>query len=834
MLVKKTDGTIEPVKFDRITEKIAELCEGLNRDYVDPAIVAKKTIEGFYDGISTKELDELSAEIAASMATIHPDYAILAGRILISRLHEETPEKFSDCMEELYNYTDERSGQNASLIADDVYEAVKAYAFTLDAAINDKADYGYDYFGVKTLEKSYLLRKHGKIMERPQYLLMRVAVGIHKKNLDKILETYNLLSERYYTHASPTLFNAGTRKPQMSSCFLVAMKDDSLDAIYETLKECALISKSGAGLGLHIHNVRSKGAYIKGTNGRSNGIIPMLRVYNETARYVDQGGGKRKGAFAIYLEPWHPEIFDFLNLRKNHGKEEMRARDLFTALWIPDLFMKRVKENGQWSLFSPNEVPGLVDSHSAEFEKLYVQYEAEGKARKTIPAQDLWFAILESQIETGTPYMLYKDHANSKSNQQNLGVIKSSNLCTEIIEYSAPDETAVCNLASIALPNFLVNGQFDHQKLYDVTYKIVYSMNRVIDENFYPTEATRRSNMRHRPIGLGVQGLADLFILLRYPFESAAAKRLNTEVFETIYYAAMKSSVDQAKDEGHYESFPGSPLSKGIFQFDMWGVKPSGRWDFEALRAEAMKYGARNSLLLAPMPTATTSQILGFNECFEPYTSNIYSRRTLSGEFIVVNKHLIKDLIALKMWNEDMKQRIIIEDGSVQNIEEIPAELREIYKTAWEIKMKNIIDMAADRGAFICQSQSLNLFISDANFAKLSSMHFYSWEKGLKTGIYYLRTKAASSAQKFTIQEHAGLKKDTENTTASALAIGGFMDTVAGLSIAPASEMPVGVGVGIGSDVTVPDLEGAIDKEEAMSQISCSIDNKDECIACGS
>jgi ribonucleoside-diphosphate reductase alpha chain len=490
--------------------------------------------------------------------------------------------------------------------------------------------------------------------------------------------------------------------------------------------------------------------------------------------------------------------------------------------------------NGQWSLFSPNEVPGLVDSHSAEFEKLYVQYEAEGKARKTIPAQDLWFAILESQIETGTPYMLYKDHANSKSNQQNLGVIKSSNLCTEIIEYSAPDETAVCNLASIALPNFLVNGQFDHQKLYDVTYKIVYSMNRVIDENFYPTEATRRSNMRHRPIGLGVQGLADLFILLRYPFESAAAKRLNTEVFETIYYAAMKSSVDQAKDEGHYESFPGSPLSKGIFQFDMWGVKPSGRWDFEALRAEAMKYGARNSLLLAPMPTATTSQILGFNECFEPYTSNIYSRRTLSGEFIVVNKHLIKDLIALKMWNEDMKQRIIIEDGSVQNIEEIPAELREIYKTAWEIKMKNIIDMAADRGAFICQSQSLNLFISDANFAKLSSMHFYSWEKGLKTGIYYLRTKAASSAQKFTIQEHAGLKKDTENTTASALAIGGFMDTVAGLSIAPASEMPVGVGVGIGSDVTVPDLEGAIDKEEAMSQISCSIDNKDECIACGS
>ncbi len=802
MQVKKTDGTIESAKFDKITERITELCEGLDKGYVDPTIVTKKTIEGFYDGITTKELDELSAEIAASMTTIHPDYAVLAGRILISRLHEETPEKFSDCIEELYHYIDQKTGLDASLIADDVYEVVKTHAFTLDNAVNDKADYGYDYFGVKTLEKSYLLRKHGKIIERPQYLLMRVAVGIHKHNIDKVLETYNLLSEKYYTHASPTLFNAGTRKSQMSSCFLIAMKDDSLDAIYDTLKECALISKSGAGLGLHIHNIRAKGTYIKGTNGRSNGIIPMLRVYNETARYVDQGGGKRKGAFAVYLEPWHAEIFDFLNLRKNHGKEEMRCRDLFTALWIPDLFMKRVKENGNWSLFSPNEVPGLVDSHSAEFEKLYEKYEAEGKAMKTIPAQELWFAILESQIETGTPYMLYKDHANSKSNQQNLGVIKSSNLCTEIIEYSAPDETAVCNLSSIALPRFIINGQFDHQKLYDVTYKIVYSMNRVIDENFYPTEATRKSNFRHRPIGLGVQGLADTFIMLRLAFESAAAKKLNTEIHETIYFAAMQASVDIAKVDGYYETFPGSPLSKGIFQFDMWGVKPSGRWDFEALRKEVVEHGARNSLLLAPMPTATTSQILGNNECFEPYTSNIYSRRTLSGEFVVVNKHLIKDLIGLGLWNEEMKQRIILEDGSIQNITEIPDELREIYKTAWEIKMKNLIDMAADRGAFICQSQSLNLFVADPNFAKLSSMHFYSWEKGLKTGIYYLRIKAASAAQKFTIQEHAGLGKKNE--------------TAAGVLTA--------------SDVIVP----AIDKEQAMEEITCSIDNKDECIACGS
>ncbi len=793
---------MEAARFDRITEKVTRLSEGLDRKYIDPDLITKKTIEGFYDGITTRELDELTAEIAASMATVHPDYSLLAGRILVARLHQETSDRFSEAMTALYDYVDQATGENASMIAEDVYRMVQENAETLDAAIDHQADYSYDYFGFKTLEKSYLLRKNGKVVERPQYLLMRVAVGIHKENLEKVLETYRLLAEKYYTHASPTLFNAGTRKAQMSSCFLVAMKDDSLDAIYETLKECALISKSGAGLGLHIHNIRSKGTYIKGTNGRSNGIIPMLRVYNETARYVDQGGGKRKGAFAVYLEPWHAEIFEFLDLRKNHGKEEMRARDIFTALWIPDLFMKRVKENGQWPLFSPNEVPGLTDSHSEKFEELFLQYEAAGKARRVVPAQELWFAILQSQIETGTPFMMYKDSANRKSNQQNLGTIKSSNLCTEIVEYSSPDETAVCNLASIALPRFLINDQFDHQKLFDVTYKIVESLNRVIDGNYYPTEPTRNSNLKHRPIGLGVQGLADLLIMLRYPFESSAAKKLNREIFETIYYAAMKSSVDLARREGAYESFAGSPLSRGKFQFDFWGVQPSGRWDFESLRQEVMQYGARNSLLLAPMPTASTSQILGNNECFEPYTSNIYSRRTLSGEFVVVNKHLIRDLIALGLWNEEMKQRIILADGSVQGIAEIPADLRELYKTAWEMKMRNIIEMAADRGAFICQSQSLNLFVAEPNFAKLSSMHFHAWERGLKTGMYYLRTRAAAAAQKFTIQQHAGLADRGAPVAATALAAGS-----AGVNLMT---------------------------ETAKDQIVCSLEDPENCLACGS
>ena len=802
MQVRRSNGTLEAARFDRITEKVTRLSEGLDRKYIDPDLITKKTIEGFYDGITTRELDELTAEIAASMATVHPDYSLLAGRILVARLHQETSDRFSEAMTALYDYVDQATGENASMIAEDVYRMVQENAETLDAAIDHQADYSYDYFGFKTLEKSYLLRKNGKVVERPQYLLMRVAVGIHKENLEKVLETYRLLAEKYYTHASPTLFNAGTRKAQMSSCFLVAMKDDSLDAIYETLKECALISKSGAGLGLHIHNIRSKGTYIKGTNGRSNGIIPMLRVYNETARYVDQGGGKRKGAFAVYLEPWHAEIFEFLDLRKNHGKEEMRARDIFTALWIPDLFMKRVKENGQWPLFSPNEVPGLTDSHSEKFEELFLQYEAAGKARRVVPAQELWFAILQSQIETGTPFMMYKDSANRKSNQQNLGTIKSSNLCTEIVEYSSPDETAVCNLASIALPRFLINDQFDHQKLFDVTYKIVESLNRVIDGNYYPTEPTRNSNLKHRPIGLGVQGLADLLIMLRYPFESSAAKKLNREIFETIYYAAMKSSVDLARREGAYESFAGSPLSRGKFQFDFWGVQPSGRWDFESLRQEVMQYGARNSLLLAPMPTASTSQILGNNECFEPYTSNIYSRRTLSGEFVVVNKHLIRDLIALGLWNEEMKQRIILADGSVQGIAEIPADLRELYKTAWEMKMRNIIEMAADRGAFICQSQSLNLFVAEPNFAKLSSMHFHAWERGLKTGMYYLRTRAAAAAQKFTIQQHAGLADRGAPVAATALAAGS-----AGVNLMT---------------------------ETAKDQIACSLEDPENCLACGS
>lgn len=842
MLVKKSDGTLEPVQFDKITAKIEKLCDGLNRAYVDPAIVAKKTIEGVYDGITTRELDELSAEIAASMATVHPDYTMLAGRILVSRLHVETPEKFSEVIDELYHYVDEMTGRDLSLIAEDVYKVVRENAEVLDEAIRHESDFGYDYFGFKTLEKSYLLKKNGKVIERPQHLLMRVAVGIHKANIEKVLETYLLLSDKYYTHASPTLFNAGTRKPQMSSCFLVAMKDDSLDAIYDTLKEAALISKSGAGIGLHIHNIRGKGAYIKGTNGRSNGIIPMLRVYNDTARYVDQGGGKRKGAFAVYLEPWHNEIFEFLDLRKNHGKEEMRARDLFTALWIPDLFMKRVKENGQWSLFSPDEAIGLSDCHSAEFETLYERYEKEGRARKVVPAQELWFAILESQIETGTPYMLYKDHANSKSNQQNLGTIKSSNLCTEIIEYSNAEETAVCNLASIALNKFITDGQFDHQKLYEVTYKVVQSLNRVIDENYYPTEATRNSNMKHRPIGLGVQGLADTFIRLRMPFESDQAKQLNKDIFETIYYAAMKSSVDIAKVEGAYSSFKGSPLSEGKLQFDFWPeAKPSGRWDFESLRAEAKQHGARNSLLVAPMPTASTSQILGNNECFEPYTSNIYSRRTLSGEFIMVNKHLVTDLVELGIWSDEIKQKIVLNDGSVQMVDEIPDDLKEIYKTVWELKMKTIIDMAADRGAFICQSQSLNLFVADPNFAKLSSMHFYAWEKGLKTGMYYLRSKAASAAQQFTV-EHAGLGKKKESeapmeAVAEKVLVGAAVAAGAGVVGQPGSVAAIagdGGSVAAAANAGSEAVAAVGKREQAMEDIACSIDNPESCEACGS
>jgi ribonucleoside-diphosphate reductase alpha chain len=701
-------------------------------------------------------LDNLAAETAASLTVKHPDYARLASRIAVSNLHKNTTKSFSDTMQLLYDCTDSKTGKYVPLLADDIWAIVKENAELLDSTIIYDRDYGFDYFGFKTLEKSYLLKVDGKVVERPQHLYMRVAVGIHRDDIDNVIKTYHLMSERWFTHATPTLFNAGTPKPQMSSCFLLTMKDDSIDGIYDTLKQTAKISQSAGGIGLSIHNIRATGSYIGGTNGTSNGIIPMLRVFNDTARYVDQGGGKRKGAFAIYLEPWHADVFEFLDLRKNHGKDEMRARDLFYALWVPDLFMKRVEAGGDWSLFCPHEAPGLHECWGEEFEELYTRYESEGRERRTVKAQDLWFAILDAQIETGTPYILYKDAANRKSNQQNLGTIKSSNLCTEIIEYTSADEIAVCNLASLALPRFVSDGQFDHQKLYDVTYEVTKNLNKIIDHNYYPVEEARNSNLRHRPIGIGVQGLADAFILLRLPFESEKAKQLNREIFETIYFAAMTASKDLAKLEGAYSSFAGSPASKGIFQFDLWNVEPTLRWDWYRLKDEVVKFGVRNSLLVAPMPTASSSQILGNNECFEPYTSNIYVRRVLSGEFVVVNKHLLKDLVELNLWNDEMKNKIIFHNGSIQNIDEIPQHIKDIYRTVWEIKQRTIIDMAADRGAYICQSQSLNLFVDTPSAGKLTSMHFYAWKKGLKTGMYYLRTQAATQAVQFTVERQGG------------------------------------------------------------------------------
>ncbi|MFA0962426.1 ribonucleoside-diphosphate reductase subunit alpha [Roseivirga sp. BDSF3-8] len=788
MLVVKRDGRRESVKFDKITARIEKLCYGLDRQYIDPVDIARKVIAGLYDGVSTVELDNLAAEICASMTTRHPDFAILAARIAISNLHKVTSQSFSNTMKRLYTFIDPKTGENASLISKDVYGVIKKHAARLDAAIDYSRDFNYDFFGFKTLERSYLIKLDGKIVERPQHMLMRVAVGIHQNDIDKALETYNLLSEKWFTHATPTLFNAGTPKPQLSSCFLLSMQDDSIDGIYDTLKQCAKISQSAGGIGLSIHNVRATGSYIRGTNGTSNGIVPMLRNFDMTARYVDQGGGKRKGSFAVYLEPWHADVFQFLDLKKNHGKEELRARDLFYALWIPDLFMKRVEENLEWSLFCPNEAPDLYDKYGEDFERLYEKYEREGKARKTIKAQDLWFEILESQIETGVPYMLYKDAANKKSNQKNLGTIRSSNLCTEIMEYTSKDEVAVCNLASIALPKYVKDGKFDHQKLYEITKVATRNLNKVIDVNYYPVKEARNSNMRHRPIGLGVQGLADTFMQLRMPFDSEEARGLNRDIFETIYYAAMETSMELAMEEGPYETFKGSPVSKGIFQFDMWGVTPdSGRWDWDSLKREVKKHGVRNSLLVAPMPTASTSQILGNNECFEPYTSNIYTRRTLSGEFIVVNKHLMKDLIELGMWNEEMKNRLIEANGSIQNIAGIPQNIKDLYRTVWEISQRAILDMAADRGAYICQSQSLNVHIQDPNFGKLTSMHFYAWKKGLKTGMYYLRTKAAADAIKFTVEKQRQAEPTAEELQA-----------------------------------------------QKASDMACSLDNPDDCIACGS
>ena len=753
MYVIKRNGKKEPMMFDKITSRVRKMCYGLN-SLVDPVKISMRVIEGLYDGVTTSELDNLAAEVAATMTTTHPDYAKLAARISVSNLHKSTKKSFSETMEDLYIYINPRNGKKAPLLSDEVYQVIRDNKEKLDSTIIYNRDFGYDYFGFKTLERSYLLKLNGQIAERPQHMLMRVSIGIHLNDLDAAIETYELMSKKYFTHATPTLFNSGTPKPQMSSCFLLTMKDDSIEGIYDTLKQTAKISQSAGGIGLSIHNIRATGSYIAGTNGTSNGIVPMLQVFNDTARYVDQGGGKRKGSFAIYLEPWHADIFDFLELKKNHGKEEMRARDLFYAMWISDLFMKRVQEDGDWTLMCPNECPGLCDVHDVEFEALYLKYESENKGRKTIKARELWEKILESQIETGTPYMLYKDAANRKSNQKNLGTIRSSNLCTEIMEYTSPDEIAVCNLASIALPMFIKNGEFDHKELFRITKRVTKNLNKVIDRNYYPVKEAENSNFRHRPIGLGVQGLADTFIKLRLPFTSDAAKQLNKDIFETLYFAAVTASMEEAQIDGPYQSYKGSPISKGEFQYNLWGIKDeelSGLWEWDKLRQKVLKHGVRNSLLVAPMPTASTSQILGNNECFEPYTSNIYTRRVLSGEFIVVNKHLLEDLVELGLWNDGLKQDIMRANGSVQDIENIPQDIKELYKTVWELSMKDIIDMSRQRGYFIDQSQSLNLFLEGATMAKLTSMHFYAWKSGLKTGMYYLRTKSAVDAIKFTL-----------------------------------------------------------------------------------
>ncbi|KAL2059285.1 hypothetical protein ABVK25_000577 [Lepraria finkii] len=755
MFVYKRDNRKERVQFDKITARVSRLCYGLDAEHVDAAAITQKVISGVYQGVTTVELDNLAAETAAYMTVTHPDYAILAARIAVSNLHKQTKKQFSSVIDDLFHYINPKNNKAAPMISEKTHETVMKHAEELNSAIVYDRDFNYQYFGFKTLERSYLLRLNGKVAERPQQMIMRVAVGIHDDDIEKVIETYNLMSQKYFTHASPTLFNAGTPQPQLASCFLIDMKDDSIEGIYDTLKTCALISKEAGGIGLNIHRIRAEGSYIAGTNGTSNGLVPMLRVFNNTARYVDQGGNKRPGAFAIYLEPWHSDVFEFLDLRKNHGKEEVRARDLFFALWIPDLFMKRVESNGEWTLMCPNECPGLADVYGDEFDALYEKYEKEGRGRKTIKAQKLWFSILEAQTETGNPFMLYKDACNRKSNQKNLGTIRNSNLCTEIIEYTAPDEIAVCNLGSLALPTFvdIARGEYDFGKLHEVTQVLARNLNKIINVNHYPVEEARRSNMRHRPIGLGVQGLADAFLALRLPFDSPEAKQLNKQIFETIYHAGLTASCELARELGTYTTFEGSPVSQGILQYDMWNITPSDLWDWDSLKAEIAKYGVRNSLLVAPMPTASTSQILGNNECFEPYTSNIYSRRVLAGEFQVVNPWLLKDLVDMGLWSDNMKNRIIADGGSIQNIPNIPADIKALYKTVWEISQRKIVEMAADRGAFIDQSQSLNIHLKDPTMGKITSMHFAGWKLGLKTGMYYLRTMAASAPIQFTVDQ---------------------------------------------------------------------------------
>ena len=821
MFVVKRDGSREAVRFDKISNRVRKVTYGLNPDFVDAMEIAQKVIAGIYDGISTWELDNLAAETAASLIPKHPDYSILASRIAVSRLHKTTKKKFSETIQDLHSYIDPETGLDAGLISDETYNVVMKFKDKLDSAVIHDRDFNFEYFGFKTLEKSYLLKMLGRPAETPQHMYMRVAVGIWGDDIKNAIKTYELLSTHMMTHATPTLFNAGTKKPQLSSCFLLTMSEDSIPGIYKTLSDVALISQNAGGIGLAIHNIRATGSYIRGTNGKSNGIVPMLKVFNETARYVDQGGGKRKGSFAIYLEPWHDDVEDFLELRKNTGKEERRARDLFLALWIPDIFMERVQEDGEWPFFSPSEVPGLHELYGAKFNEKFLQAEQEGKARRTVKARDLWAKILDSQIETGTPYILFKDAANRKSNQQNLGTIKSSNLCTEIIEYTSKDETAVCNLASIPVNKFLRSTdnrtskisrgkcEVDHELLYNVSYQTTLNLNKVIDVNYYPTPETLKSNMRHRPIGIGIQGLADLYAIMGIPFTCQEARKINEEIFETIYFASMTASMDLAKKHGAYETFEGSPLSEGKFQFNLWGFEDkdlSGRWDWAKLRKDVMKNGARNSLLLAPMPTASTAQIMGNNEAFEPFTSNIYTRRTLSGEFIIVNKHLVKDLINLGLWNEDVKNMIIIQKGSVQNIAGIPEDIKEVYKTVWEIKQKDLIEMSAGRGKFICQSQSLNLFIEGVNAAKLTAAHFHSWKLGLKTGMYYLRTKAAVDAI-------AGLGID----------VGKYKQAPS----APEVKTPA-------PKLESPSQELQALANQTLSDVSCSLDNPEDCIACGS
>ena len=834
MQVIKRDGSREPLKFDKISNRIKKMTYGLNNDFIDVLEISQKVISGIFDGITTEALDNLAAETAASLIPKHPDYSLLASRIAVSRLHKTTKKKFSETIQDLYTYIDPETGKSASLINDETYNVIMENKDTFDSAVIHDRDFNFEYFGFKTLEKSYLLKLYGQVAETPQHMYMRVSVGIWGSDIKNAIKTYELLSTHMMTHATPTLFNAGTRKPQLSSCFLLTTSDDSIAGIYKTLTDVAVISQNAGGIGLAVHNVRATGSYIRGTNGTSNGIIPMLKVFNETARYVDQGGGKRKGSFAIYLEPWHADVEDFLELRKNTGKEERRARDLFLALWIPDLFMERVEKDLNWSLFSPSEVPGLHEVYGQKFVDLYTKAESEGKARRTVKARDLWAKILESQIETGTPYILFKDAANRKSNQQNLGTIKSSNLCTEIIEYTDKDEQAVCNLASIPVNKFLkskdnrtvkiVRGKcdVDHDLLYSVSYQTAINLNQVIDVNYYPTPETKKSNMRHRPIGIGIQGLADLYAVMGIPFTSEEARRVNSEVFETIYFAAMTASKDLAIQQGPYETFKGSPLSEGKFQFNLWNTEDhelSGRWDWASLRKEVMEHGVRNSLLLAPMPTASTAQIMGNNEAFEPFTSNIYTRRTLSGEYILVNKHLVRDLIALGLWSEDMKNMIILGKGSVQHIPSIPDDIKEIYKTVWEIKQKDLIEMSADRGKFICQSQSLNLFIEGVNAAKLTAAHFHSWRLGLKTGMYYLRTKSAADALTglgIDMSKYKSTETKVEPTS---------VQTPPPVTPTPKREEPRMI-------MSSEDLAKLAEKME--SDIVCSLDNPEDCLSCGS